>query len=312
MEAESKYTYVGLALILLVAALVVSVIWLNRTGARGDFNYYTIFFERQPLDGLQIGADVDMRGIKVGRVEDYQLLPENINRVRVTVRTDKRAPVRTNTVAIVTRNFVTGIARVGLITPEPIGPPLTEPQGDERYPVIPEGESNIDAIAGKVNQIGDMAAETLENLNDVLKPKNRVAFTETLENLRRLTAGLNQRLTEIDRTLSAFNTAAGELGRASTRVAQVAESAATDLGPALRQAEQTMKDVSVAASSLEKEVAALSQRFGGAASSTDEQLNAAVIELRKTVESMNRVFDRLQDPRAALLGASKAQRGPGE
>ena len=194
MEAESKYTYVGLALVVLVAALVTGVIWLNRTGTRADFNYYTIYFERQPLDGLQLGADVDMRGIKIGRVEDYQLLAENINRVRVTVRADRRAPVRTNTVAIVTRNFVTGIAKISLITPEPLGPPLTEIRADQQHPVIPEGESNLDALAGKVNQLGDMAAETLENLNDVLKPRNRVAFTETLDNLRKLTAGLNARL----------------------------------------------------------------------------------------------------------------------
>ncbi len=159
MEAESKYTYVGLALVVLVAALVTGVIWLNRTGTRADFNYFTIYFERQPLDGLQLGADVDMRGIKIGRVEDYQLLAENINRVRVTVRTDRRAPVRTNTVAIVTRNFVTGIAKISLITPEPLGPPLTEIRADQQHPVIPEGESNLDALAGKVNQLGDMAAE---------------------------------------------------------------------------------------------------------------------------------------------------------
>ncbi|MGZ9060107.1 MAG: MlaD family protein, partial [Burkholderiaceae bacterium] len=112
MEAEAKYTYVGIALIALVAALIAATVWLNRSGARGDFKYYTIYFERQPLDGLQIGADVDMRGIKIGRVEDYDLLAEKINRVRVTIRTDRRAPVRTNTVAIVTRNFVTGIARI--------------------------------------------------------------------------------------------------------------------------------------------------------------------------------------------------------
>ncbi len=209
MEAESKYTYVGLALVLLVAALVTGVIWLNRTGTRADFNYYTVYFERQPLDGLQLGADVDMRGIKIGRVEDYQLLAENINRVRVTVRTDKRAPVRTNTVAIVTRNFVTGIAKVSLITPEPLGPPLTEIRDDQQHPVIPEGESNLDALAGKVNQLGDMAAETLENLNDVLKPRNRVAFTETLDNLRKLTAGLNARLAEVDKSMAAMNAADG-------------------------------------------------------------------------------------------------------
>jgi phospholipid/cholesterol/gamma-HCH transport system substrate-binding protein len=312
MEAESKYTYVGLALVLLVAALVTGVIWLNRTGSRADFNYYTIFFERQPLDGLQIGADVDMRGIKIGRVEDYQLQPENINRVRVTVRTDRRAPVRTNTVAIVTRNFVTGIAKVDLVTPEPLGPPLTEIRPDQQFPVIPEGESNLDALTGKVNQLGDMAAETLESLNDVLKPRNRVALTETLDNLRKLTGGLNARMADIDKTLAAVNAAATELGNASNRIGRVVDTTGQELGPAIRQAEKTLKDVSEAAASLEKQVGMLSSDFGGAAVATEHQLTAATIELRRTVDAMNRVLDRLQDPRAALLGASRAQRGPGE
>ncbi|MGZ8255161.1 MAG: MlaD family protein [Burkholderiaceae bacterium] len=312
MEAESKYTYVGLALVILVAALVTGVIWLNRTGARADFNYYTIYFERQPLDGLQLGADVDMRGIKIGRVEDYQLQPENINRVKVNVRTDRRAPVRTNTVAIVTRNFVTGIAKVSLITPEPLGPPLTEIRADQRFPVIPEGESNLDALAGKVNQLGDMAAETLESLNDVLKPRNRVAFTETLDNLRKLTAGLNARLTELDKTTTALNKAMTDMGSAGDRIARAAEGAGKDLGPTIRQTETTLKDISAAAISLEKQVTTLSRDFGNAANATEEQLTSAVIELRRTVESMNRVLDRLQDPRAALLGATKTQLGPGE
>jgi phospholipid/cholesterol/gamma-HCH transport system substrate-binding protein len=312
MEAESKYTYVGLALVVLVTALVAGVIWLNRTGTRTDFNYYTIYFERQPLDGLQLGADVDMRGIKIGRVEDYQLLAENINRVRVTVRTDKRAPVRTNTVAIVTRNFVTGIAKVSLITPEPLGPPLTEIRDDQKHPVIPEGESNLDALAGKVNQLGDMAAETLENLNDVLKPRNRVAFTETLDNLRKLTAGLNARLTELDKSIASMNSAMADISGASNRIAKVAESAGSDLGPTIRQADKTLRDISVATISLEKQVATLARDFGGAANATEEQMTAAVIELRRTVDSMNRVLDRLQDPRAALLGATPKQRGPGE
>lgn len=312
MEAETRYTYVGLALVLLVAALVTGVIWLNRTGTRSDFNYYAIYFERQPLDGLQLGADVDMRGIKIGRVEDYQLQAENINRVRVTVRTDKRAPVRTNTAAIVTRNFVTGIAKIDLITPEPLGPPLTEIRPDQQYPVIPEGESNLDALAGKVNQLGDMAAETLENLNDVLKPRNRVAFTETLDNLRQLTAGLNARLTEVDKSMAALNSAMGEIGNASARMAGAAEKAGRDLAPAIRQTERTLADISAAAASLEKQITALSRDFGGAASATEDQLTAATIELRRTVESVNRVLDRLQDPRAALLGATQNQRGPGE
>src|SRR5512134_288666 len=240
MEAESKYTYVGLALVVLVAALVTGVIWLNRTGARADFNYYTIYFERQPLDGLQLGADVDKRGIKIGRVEDYQLQPENINRVKVTVRTDKRAPVRTNTVAIVTRNFVTGIAKVSLITPEPAGDLLTETPPDQPHRVIAEGESSIDALAGKFNRLGDVAADTLENLNDVLQPRNRAALAATLKNLRELTESLIKRTAELEKTMATFNAAAVQVGRAGERVAELADSANGQLGPAIRQTEQTM------------------------------------------------------------------------
>ncbi|MBS1163658.1 MAG: hypothetical protein H6R03_1554, partial [Burkholderiaceae bacterium] len=46
MEAEAKYTYVGAAVLALIAALVISVIWLKRTGAERDFARYTIYFEQ--------------------------------------------------------------------------------------------------------------------------------------------------------------------------------------------------------------------------------------------------------------------------
>jgi phospholipid/cholesterol/gamma-HCH transport system substrate-binding protein len=312
MEAHAKYTYVGLALIALVAALVTAVIWLNRTGSRADFNYYTIYFERQPLDGLQIGADVDMRGIKIGRVEDYALLADKINRVRVTVRTDRRAPVRKNTVAIVTRSFVTGIAKISLITPEPAEGPLTEAPPDQPHPVIAEGESSIDALAGKFNRLGDVAADTLESLNDVLQPRNRAALAATLKNLRELTENLIKRTAELEKTMATFNAAAVQVGRAGERVGELADSANGQLGPAIRQTEQTMKDVSAAAASLEKQAASIAQNFGDASSTTDEQLTVAVGELRSTIEATNRLFERLQDPRSALFGSAKSQRGPGE
>ena len=312
MEAEAKYTYVGIALIVLVAALIASVVWLNRAGGRDDFKYYTIYFERQPLDGLQIGADVDMRGIKIGRVEDYDLLAEKINRVRVTIRTDRRAPVRTNTVAIVVRNFVTGIARITLITPEPAGPPLSEVKGDQAYPLIAEGESSFDAIAGKVGRIGDIAAETLESINLMLTADNRAAVTASLASIRDLTAGLNQRMKDLDKTLVTFNAAATEIGRAGTKFAQVAETTGKEIAPAIKQADQTLKDVSTAAFALEKQTSSLARIFSDTAASTDEQLTVAVTELRSTVEAMTRLLDQLRDPRAALLGPGKTQRGPGE
>ena len=312
MEADAKYTYVGIALIALVAALIIAVIWLNRAGARGSFDYYTIYFERQPLDGLQIGGDVNMRGIKVGRVEDYALLPNEINRVRVTIRTDRRAPVRTNTVAVVARNFVTGIARISLLTPEPAGPPLTEVRDGQSFPIIAEGESSFDAIAGKVEHIGDIAVKTLDNINEVLNADNRAAIGATLANLKSLTAGLNQRMQDLDKTLVALNGAANEVGRAGGKFAQFADNTGDQLGPALKQADQTLKDVSTAAFALQKQTAAMARSLSDTAETTEEQLTVAASELRSAVDAATRLLDQLRDPRAALLGPGKSQRGPGE
>ena len=312
MEADAKYTYVGIALIALVAALIIAVIWLNRAGARGSFDYYTIYFERQPLDGLQIGGDVNMRGIKVGRVEDYALLPNEINRVRVTIRTDRRAPVRTNTVAVVARNFVTGIARISLLTPEPAGPPLTEVRDGQSYPIIAEGESSFDAIAGKVEHIGDIAVKTLDSINEVLNADNRAAISATLSNLRSLTAGLNQRMQDLDKTLVALNAAANEVGRAGTKFGQFADNTGNQLGPALKQADQTLKDVSAAAFGLEKQATTMARALSDTAETTEEQLTVAASELRSAVDAATRLLDQLRDPRAALLGPGKNQRGPGE
>ena len=282
------------------------------SAAAATSSYFAIHFEQQALDGLRDRRRCRLRGIKVGRVEDYALSGgQHQPRARGGARRPPRAGAHQHggrRHAQLRHRHRRDHAR----HPRAAGPPLTEIRADQKLPVIPEGKSNLDALAGKVNQVGDMAAEALENLNDVLKPHNRVAFTETLDNLRKLTTGLNARLGEVDRSIAAMTAAMEDISNSSNRIAKVAESTGGNLGPTIRQAEKTLQDISTAALSLERQVATLSRDFGGAANATEEQLTAAAIELRRTVDSMNRVLDRLQDPRAALLGATPQQRGPGE
>lgn len=326
MEAEARYTYVGAAVLALVAALVLALLWLNRVGSGNDFNRYAIHFERQALDGLQIGADVTLRGIKVGRVDDYALSDARFNRVRVVVRVDRRAPVLTNTEAVVTRNFVTGIASIALVTREPVGSPLVAVPEGEEYPVIAEGRSDLDEIAGRVNKVGEMAATALTNINQLLNADNRQALRETVDSVRKLSDGLNQRLVTLDRALVQVGNAASEAGAASTRLGQVGERVAVvverdgaRLDETLLQTQQALEDarralqqVANTSVAVQEQVATTVRRFESTATGLDDQVGAAVGELRLSIESATRVIDRLRDPRAALLGPGKAQLGPGE
>jgi phospholipid/cholesterol/gamma-HCH transport system substrate-binding protein len=326
MEAEAKYTYVGVAVIALVAALITSVLWLKRAGAERDFTRYTIYFEQQALDGLSVGADVNMRGISIGRVLDYQLSTERLNRARVEVRLDRRAPVRENTVAVITRNFVTGIAQIRLVTSEPAGPPLTRVPEGEHYPVIAEGRSDIAEITGRVNELGDLAGQVLQNLNRVFTTENRNAVAETLTNLRSLTsnldrqlAGLAGTLTEIRGAAHDFRQTAAQIAATSSRVgdgatAMVDDTRAliSDLRGVAAETQQAVGQVAQSLTAIEKQISSTARRVDASAAHLDDQLLVTVSELRGILQSLNRSLERLSDPRAALLGPDRSRLGPGE
>ena len=326
MEAEAKYTYVGAAVLVLVAALVASVVWLKRTGAERDFARYTIHFEEQALDGLAVGSDVNMRGIVIGNVLNYRLAPGRVNRARVDVRVDRQAPVRENTVAVITRNFVTGIAQVRLVTSEPAGPPLTHVPEGESYPVIAEGRSDIAEITGRVTELGEMAGEVLHNVNRILTTENRNAISETLMNLRTLTSNLDRRLAGLDGTLAEirgaareFRQAAGQIGAVGTQVGQGASALVddsraliADLRGVATETQRAVAQVSSTLTAIETQIAKTAQRVDSSAANLDDQLLVTVGELRSSLEAIHRWLDRINDPRAALFGPERSRLGPGE
>lgn len=218
MEAEARYTWVGAAVIALLAALVGGLLWLKGSGNEAGFQRYAIHFERQALDGLEVGAEVTLRGIRIGRVVDYALADDKLNRVRVEVRLDLRAPVRTNTVAVISRNYVTGIAGIALVTREPPGPPLTQVPEGETYPLIAEGRSEIDDVASRVGQVGDKISFALSAVNQLLSADNRETAMATVRSLRDLSVGLQERLSALDCILGRLDIVAGSVGGAAGRL----------------------------------------------------------------------------------------------
>ena len=324
MEAEARYTWVGAAMLGLLAALLASLLWLRNVGGQDRFNHYAIHFEQQVLDGLELGAAVSLRGIRIGRVEDYDL--PGRNGVRVRIRVDRRTPVFTDTAAVVTRNLLTGIASITLVNGDPPGELLAAVPAGETLPVIGEGRSDLQEIAGRVNKVGEMATVAIDNLNQLLGPPNREAFVATLHNLRELTAGLNQGLVALDGTLARVGQAAGDVGQAarvladnSGRLATVAETSGQRLDSTLAETERTLAEarqifarIAEASDTLAQQARLSAGRLEQSAINIDDQLSAAVSALRLGVETATRVLDRLREPRAALLGPGPAQLGPGE
>lgn len=323
MEPEARYTWIGAVLLALAVAAIMSFVWLSSGGRAADFRFYTVYFERQSLEGLQIGGDVNMRGVKVGRVEDYVISRANINRVSVQIRVARETPVSENTTAVVVRNILTGIARINLETPGTPGPELLVVPPGERYPVITEGTSNLDQIADAVSRLAVRADAALENLNRVLGPQNQRSFTEVLASVGELSGGLSERLATVDDTARSLRGAADAFGQASRGIERSVDRVTRSIEPLGHGAGDALREITLSSQRLEGELAATLRRLerdaGGLARRADDAVDIGVHELRATAETLRssvelitRALDRLQDPKALLLGPGSRQMGPGE
>src|SRR5918999_2244272 len=287
MEPEARFTAIGAILLLLLAAAAAATVWLTRGGPRSEYRYYTIYFERQSLHGLQLGGDVEMRGVQVGRVERFSIARDNIKRVQVTIRIDARTPVSTNTVAVVSRKILTSVARIDLVTTGDPGPELVQAPAGERYPVIAEGQSEFEQIADVVNRVAVTGTSVLESVDELLSEENRAALVETLASVRSMADSVRKTAAAAEKTAT----------RASATLRDVSRAAEATTS----QANTTLRDFSRAAAALER-----------ASDVSVNELRATAQEVRSSAEVIARTAERLDDPRAVIFGPNPAQLGPGE
>lgn len=327
MEPESRYPLIGA--IVLGLALAAAVVFTWFAGDHGDAKRYVIAFDRQSVEGLQVGSDVNMRGVKVGRVEQFTIDAGKINRVKVLVRVDRQAPVAENTEAVVSRNFVTGLARIDLETPASPAPPLTRVPEGESYPVIAEGTSGMEQIAESANRLVLSGEQALENLNRLMADDNQRALGETLAAARDLAVGLNARLATLDGTLRNVDASAQAFMQTSRQVGALAESAgglvqeskatlaelrgvAGSGRAALDESRGTLAEFARLARTLERQSADLVPRVTDMADIGLLELRATAQETRRAAEALSLALERLSEPRSALIGPSAGELGPGE
>jgi phospholipid/cholesterol/gamma-HCH transport system substrate-binding protein len=294
MEPEARYTAIGVAILALVVALAAAAVWLSRTGTRAEIRRYTVYFERESLEGLQIGSAVDMRGIQIGRVERLAIQRDNINRVQVTIRIYGNAPVSDNTVAVVERKLVSGVARVALETARPPGPELTRVPPGERYPVIAEGQSDLEQFGDALNRLAITGTGALEGVNELLSERNRKEIMATIADLRAMSARVSAAADHLASSGRLVADAAQKVGDTAQKVGDTADAVGA-------QAKDTLRDLSRTASALQ-----------GTAGIGANELSATLQELRSSAAAVARAAERFDDPRTIVFGPNPQQLGPGE
>jgi phospholipid/cholesterol/gamma-HCH transport system substrate-binding protein len=312
MEAEAKYTLVGVIVLLAVALLVLGLVWLGGWADTIAYRHYTIYFNHQSMDGLDVNSAVKMRGIKVGVVSDLDLSSEAQGSVRVTVNVDEHTPVRQGAQAYIKRNVVTGLATLEIVNGEAGVPLLTEAPKGESYPVIAEGSSDLDKVASAVSRMAENGAEVLDRMNGVLTEQNRKALSQTLANLRDLSDFMVQNRASIAETLQSLHAAIDEFRVVGASISQAVAKTEGSIQGVSKDASAALKQAALTMENLQKETSAISQKLQALSDTSSVEITAISRDVRTGTDAVTLAGRKLANPRSLLLEAAKPKPGPGE
>ena len=311
MELETRYGFIGAAVLLGMALLVGGLLWLGGKDARGKHDRYHIVFSRHSLEGLQRGSSVLMKGIRVGSVIGYRIDSADGRAVSVDIQVDDGTPVRKSTRAAVSRQLVTGQANVVLENPAGnSAPDMVVLEGDQ-YPRIAEGESNLLKLQDTASRLVGKAEETLGNLGAFASAENRQVFNELLVNLRDISGNVARGTRHLDTTVQSLDALARDLRRAGVQIAASATTIQTDVHTVGRSATAALEGASVSIRTAGGDLSRVADRIETLADVSRAELAQTTQRLRSAVDAVGTAGRRLQQPRELLFGPEMPP-GPGE
>ncbi|MCM2258777.1 MAG: MlaD family protein [Vicinamibacteria bacterium] len=312
MEPEAKYTLVGAAALILVALLAAALVWLKSSGEGRDAHRFKIYFEKHSLEGLEPRSYVTMQGMKVGSVTGFRFSASRKGAVEVFISLDPGTPVRTSTTATTERHLVTGLATVRLANGSEDSPLLTESPEGEPYPVIQEGGSPMQQMTDTVSQLALSAGETMRRINTTLAPENIAAFTEILDNLRRVSRRADALLTKADATFDSLGGAADEVRAAAVALKTDADTLTKTYASLGTDAAASIGEIREAVRKMSADVDRLAKRADALLASGDEDLRDTARAVRAAAEALGNAAGRMRDPREVIYGPPEGGLGPGE
>lgn len=233
-------------LLLLVILLIGGVrFWREST-------HYEIVFDTS-VYGLEYGADVFLNGVRVGSVVELGVAPDDIRHVRVEIEVDAKAPIRTDTTAVLLYAGITGLKVIDLRSGSATAPKLAE--GGR----IRVGETLLDRIVHQAESMFGETAQLMARANAVIGSTQRVvdnlaAATDPAQlgalvdetraaagNLARASASLREL---VDNNRAGLEASLAAVEEAATRTAELVSSRQLRAALAdLRQASRTFKEI---------------------------------------------------------------------
>jgi len=320
MEPKVNYILVGSFVVFLGTAVLVGILWLGKTDYRGSYDRYEAYM-RESVAGLSVNSNVKYRGVDVGRIKTIALNPTNPEEVLLTMDIMHGTPIKTDTIAVLETQGLTGLATINLTGGSRDASSLQAQEG-QTYPVIKTGPSLFfrldEAVSRLLSEEG--LAQLLVDLNTaakgaamVLDEDNRTMLKRTIKDLSDVAQTIAAHKTQIEQSVNGAARSADNLAKLTaslnaevpTLLAGINKSVAT-LGTATDELARTSKTVGAVVNEARPELQQFTRR-------TLPEAGLLVTELRQLTGALTRVTRELErEPSSLVFGRKSPSRGPGE
>jgi phospholipid/cholesterol/gamma-HCH transport system substrate-binding protein len=278
-----------------IATIVGFIFWLAHSELTHNEDVYYTYFTGSVV-GLSSGSTVRYRGVPVGTVGNIEIDPNNVVQIRVTLKLKPSTPVKTDTIASLEVQGITGGAYIELTGGTQASLPLVAV--DDNVPVIKSENSTLQSVLddapkvlGKLNQLADSA-------NSVLSADNVKAISETFHHLDSLSASLDSMGPDAKQAVTNFNQISGDLHK---RLPEIVDTLHQD-GASIRDAANGFGKL---ANDIDAVVAENRAPLRDFTANGLGEVSGLVSNLRALTDTLNRVADHLdRDPQRYLFGGS--------
>lgn len=299
MENKSHAFVAGLFVLLLGAAVLLAFYWL---GGGQESTRELVVVTKQNIGGLNPQAQVRYRGIRVGKVSDIRLDPDDISNILITVEIKDDVPVTRGTIAKLNYQGVTGLAHILLLeTGKSVEPLLSAYGNPPRIQMLPSlFEELSESGAATLRQ----ARQVMTSLSSMLDETNRQHLASSLANLNGASASLKPALDNLNGTLEQTRKLLGDANL------QKLSQAAGEVGPLLAESRQLVGTMQTAAERLDL---AIGDASAQGVAALVPRLHDLASDVSATTRQLNRVLRTLEEtPHGLVFGTPALPPGPGE
>lgn len=293
METRANFILIGVFTLLAIVGTLGFFIWLASVQIDRQYATYGILFD--DVSGLDPSGDVLFNGISVGQVIGLRIYEEDPSKVFTTVEIDAATPVRTNTMAQLQSQGVTGVAYISLSGGTSGADPLISLDGS--LPIIPSRRSTVQTLVEDAPDLLAEATRLLQQFQALTGPENQAYVTNILRNLDTSSGHLDQALSDFSSITGTVSDATAQITRFTERLDAIGSSVEGTLeraNSALASAQQAFDAADAALDTSTPAIEAIERTFTQAEWVLVEQFPEILAQIAETAALMNAAIADVQ------------------